>query len=949
MYKIIKILFILLFTLNITYAKSAIFLTPQEKDFLAKNQPLKFHNELNWPPYNFNENGKAKGFSIDFMNLATKKLGVEIEYISGPNWNQFMEMLKNDEIDAIINISKNSDRSKYFDFTSVFHTAANAIYVKNGNEHIDSLKKLEGKTIIMPKGFFASQLLKEYYPKINQILVKDSLEALRALSLGKADATIGKKNVLDYIISTKNISGVVASNYVDDNRLVSLIRVATSKNKPLLNSILEKAQKSISDEEILNLKRKWFGANEVKQAKRNFLTDEEKEYLKSKNIINMCNIVDLKPIEFKEDNKVKGISIDLLKIIEDKIDIKFQTINTISWEQTKEYLKEGICDIIPSITDTEELVEFANITKPILNYKLAIITQKGKPVVQNLEEVIDKTMAKKKSSDLIKLLKSSYPDIKILQTKSDYETLEAVNSNRVYFAIEPLPIASYYMSKYALNNIFISRYTNMSYTASIAVNYKDNKLLNILNKALDEINENEQLKIFNKWTNVSINEPFNYAAIWKIVIIALIILAIVTYRQTILNKHNQKLKSANNEIEKKTIELAKQKELFEKLYSKSSDGVLLIKDSRIIDCNEASLKILKYEKDEIIEKLLCDISPKIQADNLTSKVKAKIQINEALKNGVCNFEWIFINKQNQEFWVEIVLTAIEIDNEPVIHTVIRDIDNRKKMEKELEILTHKLEDKINEEIKKNQEKTTQLIQQSRLAQMGEMISMIAHQWRQPLTAISATTNNLLLKIMLNQKLNDEELKYELELITDYSQHLSSTIDDFRNFFKTDKIKIECTLEELINKSLNIIKTSFESNNIELETNYQFNEYIYVYSTEIQQVILNILKNAEDVLTDKDSFNRKIKIKTYEKDNFATIEIIDNGGGISNEIINNIFDPYFSTKKAKEGSGLGLYMSKTIINEHCQGYLTAQNSELGATFKIKLPINNNDGEINNAIN
>jgi two-component system, NarL family, sensor histidine kinase EvgS len=503
------------------------------------------------------------------------------------------------------------------------------------------------------------------------------------------------------------------------------------------------------------------------------------------------------------------------------------------------------------------------------------------------------------------------------------------------------------MSKYALNNIFISRYTNMSYTASIAVNYKDNKLLNILNKALDEINENEQLKIFNKWTNVSINEPFNYAAIWKIVIIALIILAIVTYRQTILNKHNQKLKSANNEIEKKTIELAKQKELFEKLYSKSSDGVLLIKDSRIIDCNEASLKILKYEKDEIIEKLLCDISPKIQADNLTSKVKAKIQINEALKNGVCNFEWIFINKQNQEFWVEIVLTAIEIDNEPVIHTVIRDIDNRKKMEKELEILTHKLEDKINEEIKKNQEKTTQLIQQSRLAQMGEMISMIAHQWRQPLTAISATTNNLLLKIMLNQKLNDEELKYELELITDYSQHLSSTIDDFRNFFKTDKIKIECTLEELINKSLNIIKTSFESNNIELETNYQFNEYIYVYSTEIQQVILNILKNAEDVLTDKDSFNRKIKIKTYEKDNFATIEIIDNGGGISNEIINNIFDPYFSTKKAKEGSGLGLYMSKTIINEHCQGYLTAQNSELGATFKIKLPINN-DGEINNAI-
>ena len=172
------------------------------------------------------------------------------------------------------------------------------------------------------------------------------------------------------------------------------------------------------------------------------------------------------------------------------------------------------------------------------------------------------------------------------------------------------------------------------------------------------------------------------------------------------------------------------------------------------------------------------------------------------------------------------------------------------MEQKLEILTSNLEEKINEEIKKNQEKTKQLIQQSRLAQMGEMISMIAHQWRQPLTAITATTNNLQIKALIDEKIDTQQLQEELELITNYSQHLSLTIDDFRNFFKPDKIKTESKLEDIIEKAINIIKTSFESKNINLITIYNFNDTLFTYASEIQQVILIILKNAEDILMEK---------------------------------------------------------------------------------------------------
>ena len=125
---------------------------------------------------------------------------------------------------------------------------------------------------------------------------------------------------------------------------------------------------------------------------------------------------------------------------------------------------------------------------------------------------------------------------------------------------------------------------------------------------------------------------------------------------------------------------------------------------------------------------------------------------------------------------------------------------------------------------------------------------------------------------------------------------------------------------------------------QLIKNYEFNENITTYTTEIQQVILILLKNAEDALVENEIINKKIEIKTYKENDFAIIEIEDNAKGIAADIIYKIFDPYFSTKKAKEGTGIGLYMSKIIIKDHCKGEITVTNSQDGANFKIKLPLN-----------
>ena len=232
----------------------------------------------------------------------------------------------------------------------------------------------------------------------------------------------------------------------------------------------------------------------------------------------------------------------------------------------------------------------------------------------------------------------------------------------------------------------------------------------------------------------------------------------------------------------------------------------------------------------------------------------------------------------------------------------------------------------------------QLLIQSRLAQMGEMISMIAHQWRQPLGAISATSINLKIEIelgLLSGEKNEEELKEylieELSTIELYTQSLSATIDDFRNFYKSNKNFTNSSIDTVLEKAFKIIQISLENDKINLIYESNSNKKINILDGEFMQVILNILKNSQDNFLEKNTENPTIKIITYD----YSIEICDNGGGIPENTIDKIFDPYYSTKDEKNGTGLGLYMSKIIIEDHHHGKIKAENTDDGVCFKIEM--------------
>jgi signal transduction histidine kinase len=218
--------------------------------------------------------------------------------------------------------------------------------------------------------------------------------------------------------------------------------------------------------------------------------------------------------------------------------------------------------------------------------------------------------------------------------------------------------------------------------------------------------------------------------------------------------------------------------------------------------------------------------------------------------------------------------------------------------------------------------------------MGEMIAMIAHQWRQPLNNLSLA-NQFLINKFKRGKLSEDIVEYFKDTSKKQIEQMSTTIDDFRNFFRTEKVKISYSINKVIDDVLQMTEPIYVSNSIEVKYTKTKECRSYGYPNELGQAFINILNNAKDALVENSVEDRYIVISLNETDDGCTIAIEDNAGGIPEEIIDKIFDPYFSTKGKKNGTGLGLYMTKMIIQEQLDADLSVENTDNGAKFTIFL--------------
>ncbi|MEA3554807.1 MAG: ATP-binding protein [Campylobacterota bacterium] len=380
------------------------------------------------------------------------------------------------------------------------------------------------------------------------------------------------------------------------------------------------------------------------------------------------------------------------------------------------------------------------------------------------------------------------------------------------------------------------------------------------------------------------------------------------------------------------------------IFNTINNGIIILdQDLNIIYWNRWCEIKTKLKESDILNKNICEQFPNIKESILKRKVKLTLSLNSPTFYSVNPHNYLIdikinsiTNKVYDSMQQSVTIVPYDIEQKYVSlyiydDTALSTTNFRLSLAlQELELYKNQLEDEVALELRLNKEKDRLIAEQSKLAAMGEMIGAIAHQWRQPLNALSGHIQ--FLEDDFDDKLVDK--KYITKFVDknmEFIKFMSNTIDDFRNFFRVDKKKIKFMVRQKVLQTFKIVQN--ELTNYDINLNINDGDFAsYGFANEFQQVILNIINNSKDALMQNRIENKKIEIVIKET---GIIEISDNAGGICEDIISRVFEPYFTTKDEGKGTGIGLYMSKKIIEDNMEGEITARNYKDGVLIKIKL--------------
>lgn len=409
----------------------------------------------------------------------------------------------------------------------------------------------------------------------------------------------------------------------------------------------------------------------------------------------------------------------------------------------------------------------------------------------------------------------------------------------------------------------------------------------------------------------SIVYNFKTTYLVKVIIFLIIFILLILYLF-----YRNYAKQLNKEVELKTSKIRKQQKKLSELFKTYDDSVIFSKSDlkgNITYVSKAFCDISGYTKEELIGKPHNIIRHKDTQSSVFKEMWEIIQSGKTWKGEIKN-----LKKDGSYYWVDAVIDPIFDEKKNIIGYISKrnDITSKKEFE----------------------EQQQRMLNQSKLAAMGEMIGNIAHQWKQPLSVITTISTSISLKQEMNI-LKESEIKESMEHITKSAHYLSNTIETFRNFLKDKKELKNVYFLECLNKVVSLISTTLYNNNIKLVNKIDDEKaFLYLVSGELEEVMINIINNSKDAFLENKIKDPIITVDLIKDEKFYIITLEDNAGGIPEEILPKIFDSYFTTKKDSEGTGLGLSMSYKIVTESLGGKFYAENTNHGAKFFIKLPFN-----------
>lgn len=628
------------------------------------------------------------------------------------------------------------------------------------------------------------------------------------------------------------------------------------------------------------------------------LRKEEKKYLSNKRFnIYLNNWVPISIYDEKRKN-FDGLSLDYWNKIKDFIPINDNLIYSNSFLDSLENIKKDENGIMISLSYTNDKSTYGTFSKPYTSYPIGIATKDKEDFILNLHQLEGKRIAVGKNYSAHKLLKKHYPKIIFVPVKNTKEALELLAKGKVYGAADILLTLKYYLQKYSYTNLKVSGTSDFKFDVQIMVNKKNADLIPLINKAIDKISEDDKKRFENKWIQtIKQVEKIDYTLVYIILIVFILIVLFLLWRHKELSKYK-------NALEEKTKQLNDYVEA-------STDFVWEVDINGVYtDVSYKVENILGYTPSEMIGKSVFEFMPKTEVEKI-SKAFEEIVIKKAY----------IIDMQNQNIHKDGSSILLLTNGVPIFKNDV--------------FIGYRGTDK---DITDEKQKDLLILEQSKMAAMGEMIANISHQWRQPLSVISTAATGMKLQKEFDTLKYDEFIK-GCDVINDNAQYLSKTIDTFKNFIKEDKISKEHPIENEIAQAIDIVKVNLESKYIKLRDNINYDKktIMDIVTNELSQVIINIINNSKDIIIERDIPEGWIEINLINNTDKVIITIEDNAKGIPTNILSRIFEPYFTTKHKSKGTGLGLHISYKIITESLKGKIYVNNTVNGAKFYIELPI------------
>jgi len=629
------------------------------------------------------------------------------------------------------------------------------------------------------------------------------------------------------------------------------------------------------------------------------LTAEERSWLLQKEHLNLCVTGNRMPLESFEGGKYMGMGTDLVKDISALIDTPVKVRYATS-------LQDKQCDLfslIPGDTAQNNLA----VTKPLFSFPLVIATRIDKAYITDLKALKGKKVAFMKGYGLKKRLAAQYPSLQLHEVVNAEAGLQLLERGMVDGYIGLLPTVSFTIRRYHIGTLKINRKMDEQVGLGYGVADAHSPLLSILQKAVHALNTETIEEIIQEWTHLKVTDARVLERYWRWIGMAGVLFILLLYGYLSTARQNKALSLSLRELEL--------------LMESTMEGILIFdKNGVCLRTNRMASKLFGYMHHEMIGRHASDfISPASK-----EMVRAKMKIIDQAP-----YEAKVLRKDGTEFDAILKGKNIIWKGEQIRVSTIIDISDMKRLQYDLETLNNRLEEQVMQQVEDIRQKDQMLLQQSKLASMGEMIGAIAHQWRQPLNMLNINIQNLdddYDEGLIDSAFINRFIKENSDII----RFMSKTIDDFRNFYRIDKVKECFYVRETIEEMLSIQKAQLMHGKIVLSVKGE-DFCITGYRREFQQVLLNLVNNAADAIHRHRREGGVIDV-LLQKDR---VVVQDNGGGIPEEVLERIFEPYFTTKRQGEGTGIGLYMSKVIIEKNMGGRLEVENSGEGARFTIHM--------------